>query len=349
MKTSGILTLFALLAAPAQATTVLFQDSFTPAAHPDTSKWTTLIGPGSFLGRTQLANWVTQGAPFPVTADGAQLSLDTFNPTGFSTYGRNLESLNSFLPTGTDVIEFSTTMQLGVVQPGIVYGIYLYGCSNDCANVHDEIDIELVTNKLQGQSPYQVQLNRYAAEALGAGNGGLVNLPNNFDPLAAHTWKIRWSLTAIDYYVDNTLLGSAKDHIAQGAMQANEIAWAPASDWQAAFNAALQPVNTAGQNQQYVASISNVTVTTTATPEPGTWALMLGALLTLSSYAGTLAPLKQYCSGCHNSKTKSGGLAFDIADTRNPAIWEKIDHRLRARSMPPLAARTHARKPVTVQ
>ena len=123
--------------------------------------------------------------------------------------------------------------------------------------------------------PWQVQLNRYAAEPLGAGNGGLVNLPNGFDPLAAHTWKIRWSLTAIDYYVDNTLLGTSTDHIAQGPMQANVITWAPASDWPAAFNAVLQPANTASQNQSYVASVTNVTVTTTATPELGSWALML--------------------------------------------------------------------------
>ncbi len=256
MKISGILSMLALLAGPAQATTVLFQDNFTPAAHPDTAKWTTVIGRGSFPGRTQRANRVTQGASSPVTSAGAQLSLETFHPTGFSTYGRNLESLNSFLPTATDIIEFSTTMELGAVQPGVVY-------------------------------------------------------------------------------VDNTLLGSATDHIAQGPMQANEIASAPASDRPAAFHAALKPVSTADQNQTYVAGISNVTVTTTATPEPSTWALMLGALLTLSSYAGTLAPLKQYCSGCHNSKTKSGGLAFDITDTRNPEVWEKIDHRLRARSMPP--------------
>jgi hypothetical protein len=322
MKISGILPMLALLAGPAQATTVLFQDNFTPAAHPDTAKWTTVIGPGSFPGRTQLANRVTQGASFPLTAAGAQLSPDTFNPTDnptdFSTCGRNLESLNSFLPKVADIIEFSTTLQSGAVQPGVVYGIDLYGCPNNCANVHDEIEIELVTNKMQGQSPCQVQLNRYAADLLGA-----------------HTWKIRWLLTAIGYYVDHTLLRSAADHIAQGPMQAHEMDWAPASDWPAAFNAALQPVSTADQNQSYVAGIPNVTVTTTATPEPSTWALMLGALLTLSSYAGTLAPLKQYCSGCHNSKTKSGGLAFDITDTRNPAVWEKIDHRLRARSMPP--------------
>ena len=51
-----------------------------------------------------------------------------------------------------------------------------------------------------------------------------------------------------------------------------------------------------------------------------------------------LAPLNRYCSGCHNAKTKAGGLAFDSATAspaQNPEVWEKIAHRLRTRSMPP--------------
>jgi hypothetical protein len=45
-----------------------------------------------------------------------------------------------------------------------------------------------------------------------------------------------------------------------------------------------------------------------------------------------LAPLNQYCSGCHKVKTKAGGLAFDSA-TASPShdsqVWEKIARRLR--------------------
>jgi hypothetical protein len=58
------------------------------------------------------------------------------------------------------------------LQQGIVFGVYFFGGPGHCATNHDEIDIELVTNKLQG-APYQVQLNRYANEPLGAGHGGL--------------------------------------------------------------------------------------------------------------------------------------------------------------------------------
>jgi hypothetical protein len=51
------------------------------------------------------------------------------------------------------------------------------------------------------------------------------------------------------------------------------------------------------------------------------------------------ATLDRYCTGCHNSKLKTGGLALDDAAAGEPAahpeIWEKVVRRLRVRSMPP--------------
>jgi Protein of unknown function (DUF1587). len=50
--------------------------------------------------------------------------------------------------------------------------------------------------------------------------------------------------------------------------------------------------------------------------------------------------LNRYCTGCHNEKTKSGGLALDrLKDSdpgQHPEVWEKVVRRLRARSMPPV-------------
>ena len=262
----------------AQAATILFQDNFgTPGTHLDYSKWTTLTGSASFLGRTQLADWLPGGGgEFDVEADGAHVALSTFNPTGFSLYGTQGESVMSFQPSGNQTIEFDTTMQLTSLQPGLVFGMYFYGCPGPCATDHDEIDIELVTNILQGQSPLQVQLNRYAGEPLGAGNGGLVNLPAGFDPLAAHTWTILWSLSRIDYLVDGLLLGSETTHVAQGPMQVNEIAWGPAPDWSTAYSGSLQPAASLAQNQTFTALLTNVTVSTG--PEPGSWMLALAGL-----------------------------------------------------------------------
>jgi hypothetical protein len=140
----------------------------------------------------------------------------------------------------------------------------------------------LVTNALQPGGPLQVELNRYANEPLGAGNGGLVNLPSGFNPLAVHDWTIGWSLGEIDYFVDGILLVSEKTHVPQGPMQANVIAWGPDTSWAAAYSPSLQPVNTAGQNQSFEALLTSVTVSDTPEPSTGTLALAGLALAALA-------------------------------------------------------------------
>ena len=51
------------------------------------------------------------------------------------------------------------------------------------------------------------------------------------------------------------------------------------------------------------------------------------------------ATVKKYCVGCHNSKVKTSGLAFDSLDIHNVGqdseAWEKVVRKLRTRSMPP--------------
>jgi hypothetical protein len=269
------------VATAAQADGILFQDNFsTPGTHLDYSRWDTVTGDASFLGQTQLTNW-NSGASgqFVVGADGAELALDTYNPTGFSFYGTQAMTLQSFQPTAGTSIEFDTTLQLLSLQPGIVYGMYLYGCDpSSCATNHDEIDIELLTNTLQQGGPLMVELNRYANEPLGAGNGSLVDLPGGFDPLTAHTWSIVWSLTGVSYLVDGDLLASFATYVPLGPMEANEIAWAPASDWPQAYDPSFQPVSQSSQNQSFVALMTSVTVTQASVPEPASWLLAMGGL-----------------------------------------------------------------------
>jgi hypothetical protein len=247
-------------------TNVLFQDSFaTPASKLDLAKWNTVTGAPSFLGRTQLADWISSGSSwtFTIGEDGAHLTLNTFNPTGSSLYGTQGQTIAWFQPSGNAVLEYTTRLQLTSIQPGVVYGTYLYGCAPAaCATQHDEIDIELVTNSLQN-APLQVELNRYAAEPLGAGHGTLVNLPDGFDPLAPHSWTIRWSLNEVDYLVDGTLLLSATDHVPQGPMQADVIAWGPDNSWEQAYSASLATAADAGQNTAYTALLTSASVSQT--------------------------------------------------------------------------------------
>jgi len=251
----------------------LFQDNFgalgtrlNPAA------WTTEVGCTSFLGRTQLADWVTPGGvgQFVVAADGAHLALNTFNPTGFSLYGTHGKTLQSFEPGFNTPVVFTARLQLTSLQPGLVYGVYFYSIPFPCSNQtqHDEIDIELVTNLLQPGNPPAVQLNSFANEPLGAGNGVVVNLPSGFNPLAPHDWSINWSLSHLDYLVDGVLLYSTTTHVPQGPMQADVIAWGPAQDWPTAYGASLQPVNNAALNQSFVALLTSVSVSTSRVVQP---------------------------------------------------------------------------------
>src|SRR5438132_14088877 len=49
--------------------------------------------------------------------------------------------------------------------------------------------------------------------------------------------------------------------------------------------------------------------------------------------------LDTYCVGCHNSRTRAGGVAFDALDLNavheHPDIWEAALRKLRGRQMPP--------------
>ncbi|MEP7353762.1 MAG: putative Ig domain-containing protein [Acidobacteriota bacterium] len=222
------------------------------------------------MGRTQLQDWVSSGGAgqFVVGGDGAHLTLNTFNPTGSSFYGTQAKTLGSFQPVGTSTVVLNASLRLTTVTPGLVYGVYFYGCASavTCAAQHDEVDIELVTNSLQPDAPLKVLLNSYANEPLGAGNSQLISLPAGFDPLVVHNWTIRWSLASVEYLVDGISLLKTFTHVPQGPMQAEIIAWAPASDFAEAYSAALQPAASAGQNQQFTALVSSLGVTVDPLP-----------------------------------------------------------------------------------
>jgi mono/diheme cytochrome c family protein len=60
------------------------------------------------------------------------------------------------------------------------------------------------------------------------------------------------------------------------------------------------------------------------------------------SVTATAAAFTQFCAGCHNEKTKSGGLVLDPAQltrvAENAEMWEKVVRKLRSGAMPPASA-----------
>src|SRR3984957_15580499 len=76
--------------------------------------------------------------------------------------------------------------------------------------------------------------------------------------------------------------------------------------------------------------------------------LMAGVLMATTVHGqdsadAQLATVKQYCSGCHNDKTKIGGISFEgiTAETiaKDPERFEKAVRKLRGRVMPPPGAK----------
>jgi mono/diheme cytochrome c family protein len=93
--------------------------------------------------------------------------------------------------------------------------------------------------------------------------------------------------------------------------------------------------------------------------KPSIWAsafLVVSALPTAALAQAPAAPdphralLTTYCVGCHNTRTKIGGLAFDGLDLNSPVddaqIWEKALRKLRGHQMPPPGSPQPAQKDV---
>jgi hypothetical protein len=63
----------------------------------------------------------------------------------------------------------------------------------------------------------------------------------------------------------------------------------------------------------------------------------------LSGASSYHAILNQYCTSCHNPRTKAGGLTLDAIDPakvpEHAELWEKVVRKLRAGAMPPQGAR----------
>jgi hypothetical protein len=118
---------------------VLFADNFS--APLDSNIWDynhfSPINNPSFYGRTQ----IRQSLP-SVSGGSVHLALDTFNPTGFSLYGTEIITRQTFSPDGGG-IAFEASARLVTATPGIVGAVFGYNF-NQTTQLHDEIDTELL-------------------------------------------------------------------------------------------------------------------------------------------------------------------------------------------------------------
>ena len=82
---------------------------------------------------------------------------------------------------------------------------------------------------------------------------------------------------------------------------------------------------------------------TRSTPSPASPAARPAAAQGAAPPASERALINQYCVGCHNERTKAGGLTLDQLDPASSGehaeVWEKVVRKLRAGMMPPSGSR----------
>ena len=212
---------------------------------------------GTFVGRTQFR--CTQNSPLPAAKNSnALITVQSYNPTGFSFYGTDLLSNQSFtLGQGLDI---KVRAKMNTSTPGIVGGIFLYALKPGSTTLHDEIDFELLTNL-----PGKVQTNIYTNEPLGKGDPQSVSYPsgsiNDY-----HTYEIKWLPDQVSWFIDGNLVRSDTSNVPVGPMIFHLNIWAPDSGWPEAYSAEIQPTNSAGSNRMFSMSVDWVDIQSITPP-----------------------------------------------------------------------------------
>jgi hypothetical protein len=232
-----------ILATSASARTVLSDGFNRTTVSSKTWHISTWIGDGdgTYVGRTQFR--VTQNSPLPQESGGnASITVQTFNPAGFSMYGTDLISNRSFLPNVG--LHITVRARMGTRQRGIVGGIFLYGLKPNGAN-HDEIDFELVSNH-----PGRVLTNVYGNEPLGVGRP--VSVPYNSGTITSyHKYEVWWLRGRVSWYVDGRRVRTVASGVPRGPMRLHLNMWVPDNSWPYAYNVGIEPTSSSSANGSF--------------------------------------------------------------------------------------------------
>lgn len=239
---------------------VFLADSFT-GREVDSENWHNpdFYSGGTFLGRTQLR---VDGQEVPQVKSGsARLKLSSNNPTaivaGDSFYGSEMIHDRLLSPDSRVVVE--ATLRLDPNSPpGIVGALFLYKVNGA---VRDEIDFELLTNESTGGT-HRIFTNTFAAEGFSSAGGVQSHSLPNFSLYDAHTYRIEWDRTAIEWYVDGQMIRRETDRVPQGEMQLRFNTWVPSSTFAQAYSGSFQPAADEDDNVDYLFSVDNVIVGT---------------------------------------------------------------------------------------
>jgi len=213
---------------------------------------------GTFVGQTQFR---CTPKPLPEANDSnAIITVESYNPTGFSFYGTDLISNQPFL-LGKG-IHITVRAKMNTTTPGIVGGIFLYALKPGSTTLHDEIDFELLTNLPNG-----AQTNIYSNEPLGTGHPQFISYTSG-SITDYHTYEIKWKPTQVSWFIDGNLVRTDTSHVPTGPMNFHLNLWVPDSGWAQAYSPNLKPTTSASSNQIFWMSVDSVNIQS-ITPAPG--------------------------------------------------------------------------------
>lgn len=255
---AGAVAVIAQAGPAAASSSVGLRDSFDGTAV-DSSIWHiptwTSSTDGTYVGRTQFR--VAQNSPLPTVSQGhVDITVQTYNPTGFSFYGTDLISNQLFyVGSGVDIV---VRAKMDSPAPrGVVGGIFLYDLKPGSRTLHDEIDFELL-----GNDPTRVHTNVYADEALGVGHPSAVPYTSG-SVTDYHEYRIQWRPTSVSWYVDGNLVRTTTSQVPTGPMHLHLNMWAPDSGWAEAYYAGVQPAASPTANRRFTMGVDSAIVTLT--------------------------------------------------------------------------------------
>lgn len=221
---------------------------------------------GSFYGETQIEQ------SLPVVANGAlQETIQTFNPTGSgsnSVLGSEIISQQSFAPTASYGIAFTSVVRLENTFPGIVGGAFEYNFNNT-TKLDNEIDFESPSNIALGQNN-QIETNVYANQPLGTGNPALETSPN-LSLTSYETLTIEYFQNQVIWLINGQVVRQTSNLtspplVPTGPLQFHINEWAPSAPtptspgFALAYSNSLQEATSFQQNQVYNFQIQSLSV-----------------------------------------------------------------------------------------
>jgi hypothetical protein len=236
---------------------ILFDDFLGTIVNASNWHIPTWVSPtdGTYVGQTQFR--CSQNASLPATSNSnAIIALDTYNPTGASFYGTDLISNQLFTLAQGLTITVRAKMDASI-PAGIVGGIFLYAPPASASDtLHDEIDFELLSS-----DPYNVHINIYGNEPLGAGHPAIYAYATG-SITDYHTYKIEWLPDQVSWYIDDNLIRTVttQSPIPAGPMYVHLNIWVPGSDFADAYNSSLHYTSSNSANQTFSMSVDSVTI-----------------------------------------------------------------------------------------